>query len=856
MGDLDDIFDPGWSASASELFTNRVSELAAFDASVLAHLERVVAGEATLSNPARRNALVFYGTGGVGKTTLSRRLERWVSGELTSCAEWGRPPAFDHELRTLQYDFHGSATFDPVPVLLGLRTALAASDRRFPAFDLGLTVWWTFARSGQPLPQLRSRSGFDVRGQITDTVNEALSEAGARLGLGPFTVRTGALIVDAVRSRRGHQRTLRECAPLRELVVASQKSATDYVAASLAGLLSWDLEHGDADPVLVIAFADSVEYLQRSSHAGERLFNRLVHLTPSVLWVVTSRARLAWAKEDVGNALPAVGGATWPGLRLGTTDEPRQHLVGNLTDEDVVDYLRAASGTGGNPSLSDEVIERIRAGAHGLPLYLDLALDRARAAGDRGPVDPASFGGPLPELVGQVFAELPDEEQHIARAASLVPRFAPELVAMAVDQRVGAARRLCSRTLVIEDDHHLFPFRLHDTIAAAVRDEFELTPGAWSAEDRTRTARRLLEGLHDLDERMRADVKARLDVLELAAILAGRVGDEVPWMLESLLDMPGLAEVAERLPPPDDATWIGHVSRFFGGWREGRGARGRITYLRGLLDGSLPPDVEELARRFLAYALRTTNQYAAAAPILQGLLAEHPESQLYRYQVARTLRALGRLDLLDEHLRRNPIEGDRADRLASDLAMDAGDLANAVRGAETRARRLRADGQHRVAIENEAVALWRRTIATWTTERDCDAFIDEADRFGMWLLVRTGLASKLLASPSSGSAQIIDAQDTVISAQSGRLGFREFISRAVSYMRCDDHTSLAALHQAFRASDLAWTPNYALVDRVFRYAGFASVFPGGERRAGPADADVDVDARWVDHIARLVSWRP
>lgn len=853
MGELDNIFDPGWSASASELFTNRVSELAAFDASVLGHLERVVAGEATLSNPARRNALVFYGTGGVGKTALSRRLERWISGELTTCAEWGQPPALDHDLQTLQYDFHGSATFDPVPVLLGLRTALAASERRFPAFDLGLTVWWTFARSGQPLPQLRSRSGFDVRGQITDTVNEALSEAGARLGLGPFTVRTGALLVDAIRSRRGHQRALRECAPLRELVAASQKNATDYVAASLAGLLSWDLEHGSADPILLITFADSVEYLQRSSRSGERLFNRLVHLTPSVLWVVTSRASLPWAKEDLRNALPAVGGAIWPGLRLGTTDEPHQHLVGNLIDEDVVDYLRAASGTGGNPSLSDQVIERIRAGAHGLPLYLDLALDRARAAAGRGTVDPSTFGGPLPELVGQVFAELPDEEQHIARAASLVPRFAPELVAVAVDQRVGAARRLCSRTLVTEDDHHLFPFRLHDTIAAAVRDESELASGAWSTEDRAHTAQRLLEGLHDLDERMKADVTARLDVLELSMFLASRVGGEVPWMLESLLDMPGLAQVAERLPPPDDATWIGHVSRFFGGWRAGRGARARIEYFRDLLEGPLPPDVEELTRRFLAYALRTTNQYLAALPILEGLLAEHPESQLYRYQVARTLRALGRFDLLDEHLRRNPIEGDRADRLASDLAMDLGDLEGAVSGAETRARRLRSDGQHRIAIENEAVVLWRRTLAARTTERDCDDFIDEADRFGMWLLVRTGLASKLLASPNSKSAQIVEAQDTVIRARNGKLGFREFISRAVSYMRSDDHRSLADLHQAFRESNLAWTPNYSLADRIFRHAGFDSVFSGGERRAGPTA--VDLDARWAGHITRLVSWR-
>ena len=79
VSDFDRVFDPAYSAA--DLFTDRGAEHEALERALVRHADHVLAGTATLSDAARRNVLTFYGIGGIGKTELSRRLERWVLGE-------------------------------------------------------------------------------------------------------------------------------------------------------------------------------------------------------------------------------------------------------------------------------------------------------------------------------------------------------------------------------------------------------------------------------------------------------------------------------------------------------------------------------------------------------------------------------------------------------------------------------------------------------------------------------------------------------------------------------------------------------------------------------------------------------
>jgi hypothetical protein len=850
MGDFDRIFESNYSAV--DLFTDRRSESAVFADSLMRHLERMADGAASLAQP-RQNVLTFYGMGGIGKTELSHRLERWLAGELIDLRDWDAPPRLDQEVVTVRFDFHGSSVVNASDIVLRLRAAVASRFRIFPAFDLGLAVWWAAAHPGTGLPEIRSATGFDVKGQITDTLNDILSEAGARFGLGPLTVRMADQIVRAVVSHHRHRKTLGECPPLETVVEEARHDPSPYVAATLAGLLTWDMErlHIAETPVLV-AFADAAEYIQGGNRVQERLLNRIIHLTPGVLWVVTTRDRLEWDSSQLSAVLAAAGPRAWPGLRLAETTEPHQHLVGDLSDTDVVAYLRSASGMAGNPVLGAEVIERIRSGAHGLPLYLDLSLAIARAAPDRR-LEPAQFGGSLPELVIRVFADLSPEERDFARTASLVPRFDPQLIAEATARDLGGAQSFCRRTLAVADSHAMFPFRLHDAIRAAVNADSADALSAWALQDRTKRAASLVEALHARHNGIRGDPEQRLYVLELVAHLCTAHDLRPSWLLSALTDLPGLTQTAARLPPPDESTWIGQVSRFFEAWR-GRSTRERINYLSSLLQTPLPADVDQAARRWLGYSSSTVADYDKALAVFTYLLSQEPGSDRYRYQVARNLHSLGLYNEIKSHLEQFPIKDHSMEvRFQSDLAYDRGEIEEAMDGAAYRAAQMRASGNHRVALENQVVSLWRAALARRASIRDCDAVIADADRHGVRLTMRSALAAKAvcLLGDDAAIAAIFAEMAAIIDSSSGWQSWRESSVGLLHALHRHDRERIAQIHSEWEAAAPKWTPNQQIVDRIFIYSGYSPKYQRMDM-GDPAEG-ATIDQRWHAIIGSLVN---
>ncbi|MFE9102357.1 hypothetical protein [Actinomadura geliboluensis] len=850
MGDFDRVFDPQYAAV--DLFTNRTDENTTFARSLARHLERVSDGTASLANRARHHVLTFYGVGGIGKTELSRRLERWALGELPEDDEWGAAPRLGPPLRTVRLDFHGSAAVQAAEIVLRLRAALADSGRRFPAFDVGFAAWWALAHPGVALPDLRSPSGFDVQGQINDTLNEVLTEVGANFGLGPLTVRSGRIIVDAVRSRRFRTRALRECAPLAAIVDEARLDPSAYVAASLAGLLSWDFERlpGERKPLLAV-FADAAEYIQGGDRGQERLFNRIVHLTPGFLWVVTSRRALDWDSADLAALLPSAGPAVWPGMRLGAVDEPRQHLVGDLSDEDVQRFLDAASEAPGTPALSPEVRARILRAAHGLPLYLDLSLAMARAM-DEGELDPDAFGKPLPQLVTRVFADLPPEEREIARTASLVARFDPELLAQTTGGLLGDALRFCERSLVGYDGHPLLPYRLHDAVRSAIAAESPAVPGAWAPEDRRSRAVALAGVLRIRHDEALHSIEQRLDIVEIAGRLCADHDLALPWLLTSVNDLPAFEQTADRLPEPDGGTWIGLLATFLNAWR-GRTLEQRVAYLTDFVAHPLPDDLGRVARRWLAYSLRSVYEHSAALAILQELLAEEPDSQLLRYQTARGLHGLGRYHDLKRQLETYPVIGAAADvRLQADLCFDRAELTEAIAGTAARAGYLRSKGKHRIAIDNDAMVLWRKALAGRASIAECDELADTSDEYGRPLTHRTALAARLVCLSASHPrvADTLAERAAVIESSGSTEGWREYTADLVQALRRGDREAVADIRGRWIASNTPWTPNQQLIDRICVFAGHPPVFD--PPRFADDDGD-EVSRRWHTVLAALTA---
>lgn len=850
MTDIDRVFEPGYSAV--DLFTDRAAEHETFERALARHAENVLGGTATLSVAARRNVLTFYGVAGIGKTELSQRLERWILDEPMVRGEWGEPPQFDQDVRSLRIDFHGSGVVDAADFVLRLRAAVAGSARRLAAFDLGFAAWWALAHPGVPLPQVRSAAGADVRAQMTDTLNDILADVGLRFGAGPLTVRLGVRLVDAIRSRHLRSAALRQCLPLAALIEEARKDASPYVAATLAGLLSWDLAQlHPAQAPLVIAFADALEYVQAADRSQERVFNRIVSLTPQVLWVITSRNPLDWDSSGLIGAFPAAGPRTWPELSPEGAGERRQHMVTELPDADVLRYLRASSGNGGNPDLGAEVIDRIRRGAHGLPLYLSLSVAWAREAAETpdGALDPDAFGGPLPQLVTRVFADLPDAERDAARAASLLPRFDPGLISQAAGVLLGDAQRFCRRSLVMRDEHPLFPFRLHDAVRSAIAGEPVTNPGAWAQADRAACAGRLVEALRSRHDEL-PSIDHRREILELIAGLCAAYDLRPLWLRRALTDLPKLALTAARLPPSNDSTWIGQLSGFFHAW-QGRNLHERIDYLTRFVSTPREDEIDKLARRWLAFSLRDTQDQAGRAlAILQDLLSKEPESQLLRYQVARTLRQLGRYHELDEHLSRYPLDDPTAGaRMRSDLAYDRGDIVAALEGATARANYLRSIGNHRVALENASAALWRAALAQTASVADCDVLITQADQYGLRSIMRTALAAKIVCMGGDDSAaRDIFEEMTALLAPPASPRWREWAAGLIHGLYTQDDLRIREIRGQWDGPRI-WSPNRQFIDRLFVYIGYPRTYPpiniGG-------DSHHEIDQRWHAVIEALV----
>src|SRR5437660_1397923 len=143
---LERLFDlgPDHAVSAQDVFTNRLSEVEAFAVGLRGVREErqpLPGAVEDLSHP-RRNVLVFYGMGGIGKTTLSRELQRRFDKGLLDGAE--------HRV-SLRVDFGELSALDLEATLLRMRGCLAALGGKWPTFDLAMAAYWERKHPGEPL---------------------------------------------------------------------------------------------------------------------------------------------------------------------------------------------------------------------------------------------------------------------------------------------------------------------------------------------------------------------------------------------------------------------------------------------------------------------------------------------------------------------------------------------------------------------------------------------------------------------------------------------------------------------------------------------------------------------------------
>jgi tetratricopeptide (TPR) repeat protein len=606
--------------AAQQVFTNRVTEIGAFDTSLKALENTLLTAEISPvidRRSPRKNVLVYYGAGGIGKTTLSQELE----------ARFARKPVKGKPARAaMRFDFAESGALDMESYVLRLRAGLGHLARSWPAFDIAFSVYWQRAHPGEALDEFLSRDsilrraahGVGLSDQIASTIVEVL---GLTLpGVARAAQAVGGLLYGHAKKAIIRHRALRDC----ELLIDLLEAEADTEALSyFPYLLAWDLDRLPPPKPRAAVLLDTFEEVtSRNTSDMERWIQRSVYLMPNVLFVVTTRNRLDWADCARTHELDFTGPQRWPNLAAGHAgQEPRQHLVGYLSANDADSYLTAALTDHDRPAISAAIRERVVGASAGLPLYLDLAVTMfldLLARGETPTVD--DFGQPLPAVTVRILRDLSRDERDLLRSAALLDAFSLDMCRAACPHVPDSALlRFKDRPFLEMDPDRTWPYSLHSTLREAIRDADAGLRDSWSPRERAEAAARIGDYLRQAatSAAVSGDRSTQVAAVRQAIKLCLLTGQFFDWLTsasQALLTSGGWGQLPEA--PPDASGPIAALLLGLQGARERRS--GHLDNSIALLDAALnhpglPPTLHRFLLLHRAHALRVAGRYAAGA---------------------------------------------------------------------------------------------------------------------------------------------------------------------------------------------------------------------------------------------------
>ncbi|PVC97319.1 ATP/GTP-binding protein [Streptomyces sp. CS014] len=625
------------SIAASEAFTNRQAQWQAVTVGLAEHIRHVARADFDVEDleAPRRNILVFHGVGGIGKSTLSRKIEASLANSGHRPVQWESSPHPEERTLPVRIDLARAAGMDFERVILTIRLAVAALGRPMPAFDLALRRYWEHNHPGEPIEDYLRRGGllsrFSAAAALPQQIQSALSDVAQALLL-PGTV-GGALghgagaLIKALRERRQSVRALAGCSRLADLLEAEP----DLEALSFyPHLLAWDLARltvgKSALPVILLdTFEDTGD---RTHRDFERLLQRIVWLMPNAFFVVTGRNRLQWAETCLEGQLDWTGPNTWPGLvsdaaHSGSGVSGRQILIGDFSPEDCEDYLARRLSRDGQPLIDEPVRRIIAERSHGLPLHLDLSVMRyleLRRGGTQPQV--TDFDHDFPALIARTLSDLTAEERDVLRSVSLLDAFSVPLATQVAGMSHDApALRLTERPFIRESSSGVWPFHVHDLIRAAVRNADDGSDDRWSDQDWQRAAQRAFPALESQwRQDLRRDRAVLVGCLQQGLLLARDFRLDLGWLTDAAFQYVGDSIWEPLALPAADA----------------RSSDGLLTAADALVE-----TLSAIARRQHEHRERTVVRLSA---VLASRLLPDDLVELATYYLAKAQRDLGLTD--------------------------------------------------------------------------------------------------------------------------------------------------------------------------------------------------------------------
>ncbi|MFJ9460919.1 ATP/GTP-binding protein [Kitasatospora sp. NPDC101447] len=876
--------------NSQETFTNREAQWGAISGTLTEHLAHIAAPGFDVQDleAPRHNVLVFHGVGGIGKTTLSRKLETALTDAAQRPAQWGEPawPA-SPRLLPVRADLARSAGTDIEQLVLTLRLALARHvGRGLPAFDIALRRYWDTVHPGEPLEEylrrrgLAAMAGEALPGQIKGAVGEAAQQLALPGMVGSAAGQVAAALVTALRQRHEKARALAGCLRLADLLEAEP----DVEALSFyPHLLAWEIARLPAKHAVVpVVLLDGFEDVGDRTHRDlERLVQRVVWLLPNALFVITGRSRLQWADPALQGQLDYTGPAAWPGLAPASSPllpaartpapaaGPRQLLIGDFSPEDCEDYLAHRLTSGGQPLIPAPLRAVIARRSHGLPLYLDLSALRFLEIRRTRPPAADDFEADFPALVARTLQDLTGDERHVLRAVSLLDAFDLPLATAAAGMNHDApALRLLERPFVHEDPAALWPYHLHALVRSTLRGADDRTDDRWSdqdwqrAADRAHTAlgiqwasagagaggRSLLVGC--LRQGLRLARDHRLDLGWLADAAWAYVADSIWEPLAPPVSADPVRQAtaggspgAAVLETPADAL-VETLSTLAARQREHR-TRTADRLTRVLDSRLLPEDLTDLARYYRAKAHRDLGRTGASRRGMQKVAAG---TTRLAPAARRGLAHLARLDAdFPTALATAQSLGwaGRQHRVLGDLWWVHAEMEEAAAAYE--AARTDAE-QHAVAGERATSQAQLAFVHAFTDPEQADDDLQLADQFLAGLDLRaTALTTRIAAlvrDAGTGGQEFLD-RASVLDAEVHTSGVRA-ASTTLALALCFHHAVLDdgdALDTAIRDLDQLTR------DRDYAYYTDIAAFMADRNLPHPSparwlDGDQAVRARW------------
>jgi hypothetical protein len=493
----DDYFG-GWASQPIErndIFIDREQYIHAFKERLKDHSgKRYPPAELLDFHRPARNVIVFYGEGGIGKSTILHEIARIYAAFQDSGVPRNRALI---KLDMADYSNHNFEN-----ILLRLRAGLGQVSNRWPAFDRGLAQFWTRKYPGVPLAQFIAKSSFLDAQERRDLAAQLTSVADSLLG-GMGLISTAYWLTSTFAKRAASARVTsnlrRDFEPFRILMEeADPEKQLGYLPILLARDLEQHCQKRGAAALCVLDTFEQVQGLRRGIGSLEDLIHRLVYLMPNVFFTIAGRGEVGWYREGQSIYLTYGAGSRWD--FLAPTARPwAQYPLERLSTSDADAYLRARLTIGGESAIDEAIRDRIAAGSDGWPLYLDLSADLFRELRLSGKAVSANdFGKSFPQLVVAIMRDLSVEERDLLRAASLFTSFDAGMLSAAVPNvRGSTVQRFLSRSFVQANPGRWPPYFIHSTLRRSVLQDDEYTDEAWTDEERSARILTVLSYIED-----------------------------------------------------------------------------------------------------------------------------------------------------------------------------------------------------------------------------------------------------------------------------------------------------------------------------------------------------------------------